>query len=61
MPDYTVEWINGAYVRVPKRRATRVVTVPAADVRGSSWRVWSKPRGGRAAELREGTRTGVTR
>ncbi len=48
MVNYTVEWRNGEYVRVPKRPAMRVVPMSELDstVRGSSWRVWGKPRKG---------------
>lgn len=47
MVNYTVEWRNGEYVRVPNK-ATRVVPMSELDstVRGSNWRVWGKPRKG---------------
>lgn len=58
MANYTVEWRNGEYVRVPKPRMTRVVSLSAADTRGSNWHVWGKPRKGRGVELNDGlTRT----
>lgn len=63
MADYTVEWRNGAFVRVPKVPATRVVTLDAGDVRQPNWRVWSRPRGARRpGEFQGGwMRTGVSR
>ncbi len=51
MADYTIEWVDGAYVRVPKRRPGHAVELPAGPVRGSNWHVWSRPRGGRPGEL----------
>lgn len=52
--DYTVEWINGEFVRVPKRRAVRNVTaqiMAAGPVQRLGWNVKVRPIRGRTAPL----------
>ncbi len=45
---------DGSYIRVPRDRGQRVVTLEAAQVRGCHWKVQSAPKRGRMASFDDG-------
>ncbi len=54
MGGYELKLTGNGWVRVPRNRGQRVVSLEAAQVRGCQWNVQSAPRRGRTGEFQDG-------
>ncbi len=54
MGGYELKLTANGWVRVPRDRGQRVVTLEAAQVRGCHWNVQSAPRRGRTTSFEDG-------